>query len=236
MRFVPKVREGGSYLEVQDDSGVVLTRLPIDAALTVAGDLEIGAVEFKNASDDTRAKIGALSGLVLGDSGLPVAAYPIASERHLGEVGGNTAVVTVTPTVDGAAYQAGDVLGGKMTVPAIMRADAKSGVLQLVGMACKVDHAFDIDVIIFNADPSSSTFTNNNAVAVDPADLSKIVGVAHLTDRTDLGTPIWSQATNLGIPVGAPAADDFWAVAVVRGALDLQGDGDVIFVFGMLRD
>jgi len=36
------------------------------------GDVEIGAIELKNATDDTRAKIGALSGIASTDNGLPV--------------------------------------------------------------------------------------------------------------------------------------------------------------------
>lgn len=40
---------------------------------TLTGDVEIGAVEIKNGADDTRAKVGAGSGLVAGDNALAVA-------------------------------------------------------------------------------------------------------------------------------------------------------------------
>lgn len=44
-----------------------------------ASDLEIGAVELKNASDDTRARIGALTGAASSDNGISVASFPVKS-------------------------------------------------------------------------------------------------------------------------------------------------------------
>jgi hypothetical protein len=41
-----------------------------------AGDIELGAVELKNGTDDTRAKVGAASGAASGDNALVVAAVP----------------------------------------------------------------------------------------------------------------------------------------------------------------
>jgi hypothetical protein len=57
-----------------DGSGNVQTFLVgTDGSLTLtSGDIEIGAVELKNATDDTRAKIAALSGLAASDVGLGV--------------------------------------------------------------------------------------------------------------------------------------------------------------------
>jgi len=45
----------------------------LTTAIIETGDIEIGAVELKNASDDTRAKVGAGSGMVAGDNALAVA-------------------------------------------------------------------------------------------------------------------------------------------------------------------
>lgn len=59
-----------------DGSGNVQTLLlGTDGGLAVAlqaEDIEIGAVELKDAASDTRSKIAVLSGLVAGDIGLPV--------------------------------------------------------------------------------------------------------------------------------------------------------------------
>jgi hypothetical protein len=64
-----------------------------DVSLEV-NDLEIGAVELKNATDDTRAKVGAISGLSASDNGIAVAALLIAGTNNLGKVD----VPTATPT------------------------------------------------------------------------------------------------------------------------------------------
>src|SRR3990167_471268 len=45
----------------------------LTTAIIETGDIEIGAVELKNATDDTRAKVGAGSGMVAGDNALAVA-------------------------------------------------------------------------------------------------------------------------------------------------------------------
>lgn len=69
------IRSGSSDATLQ----IVFFDGPVDGtigtatAVTVStSDIEIGAVELKNATDDTRAKIGALSGLASSDNGLGV--------------------------------------------------------------------------------------------------------------------------------------------------------------------
>lgn len=153
---------------------------------------------------------------------------------------GFTDVITATPTVSATPdYTVGDVIGGLMTVSDSLRdvSAAQSGIIHLVGMASQVDHSIDVDIIIFASNPTNSTFTDNSALAVDVDDAAKIVGVAQLTTRVDLGTPIWSQATNLAIPIRVSSGKDFYAVAVDRtGGLNLAATDDITFVFGILQD
>ncbi len=61
----------------------------------LVGDIEIGAVEMKDAATDTRAKIGALSGLATSDNGIPVAALLLAGASNVGKVDPNTATLTI---------------------------------------------------------------------------------------------------------------------------------------------
>ena len=52
-----------------------------------ASDIELGAVELKNATNDTRAKIAAISTLLTSDAGMAVAAALLAGTNLIGKVG-----------------------------------------------------------------------------------------------------------------------------------------------------
>lgn len=79
-----------------------------------ASDIQIGAVEIKNGADDTRAKVGAVSGLAVGDNGLPVAARLF----DIGEGDYETVAASQTDQVLGATGATGDYLSGLLIVPA----------------------------------------------------------------------------------------------------------------------
>ena len=44
-----------------------------------------------------------------------------AGEAHIGEVGGNTGIIAVTPTVSLVAYTANDCVGGGFAIPGAVR-------------------------------------------------------------------------------------------------------------------
>ena len=101
-----------------------------------------------------------------------------AGEAHVGQIGGTVAVLTPTVTVDAALYATGDNMGGKLTLTGMTRIAAGSGMVQSVVITSKTLATFTADVIFFNADPSTSTFTTNVAQALHDDDLPKIIGVA----------------------------------------------------------
>lgn len=84
-------------------------------------DIEIGAVELKNGTDDTRAKIGVVSGLATSDNGLPVAAYLLTGANVIGAVTqSGTWTVTASNVTGNIAHDAVDSgnpvkIGGKVS-------------------------------------------------------------------------------------------------------------------------
>src|SRR3990167_4511829 len=56
------------------------------------GDIEVGSVEIKNADDDTRAKVGAGSGMAVGDNAVAVADANVKSDT--------SAIKTAVETID----------------------------------------------------------------------------------------------------------------------------------------
>lgn len=155
----------------------------------------------------------------------------------MGNVGGLTTVLDVTPTVEAAAYATGDVIGGKMTIPNAMRRDGGSGILQSVHLCSRSDLTVDADLIIFSEDPTGTTFTENGAVAIAAADVGKVLGVIPITTRKDLGTPVVACATNLALPVKSAAASrSLFACLVMRGAYTPGTTTDLTVRFGLLQD
>lgn len=154
-----------------------------------------------------------------------------------GSVGGFTVVCDVTPAVEATPdYSTGDVMGGKMTIANAARVSGGSGLIQTVTLASKVDLTVDVDVIFFDANPSTTTFTENAAVAIDVADAAKVIGVVTLATRVDLGTPVVAHEGGLMIPFDCASGKDLYAVAVARGTINLGTTSDLTFRFGILQD
>ena len=88
----------GAWYIVKGDLTLAAYTLPMNAVIT--GDVEIGAVELKNATDDTRAKVGAVSGLAVSDNGIVTATTLLAGTQSIGTVG--RSATSVTPTAQGS--------------------------------------------------------------------------------------------------------------------------------------
>lgn len=100
----------------------------IAGATINAGDLEVGAVELKNASDDTRAKIAILSSLVAGDIGLGVADPVLAAA--LAAILGTTADAAVgdaTGTINAHLRQIAKTLATGEAVSIVDGGDVTQG-------------------------------------------------------------------------------------------------------------
>lgn len=68
-------------------------------------------------------------------------------------------VITVTPVVDTNQYAAGDDIGGIMTFTGLLCGPTKTGLVESVTITDKNNQAVEYDVVIFSANPTSSTST-----------------------------------------------------------------------------
>lgn len=150
-------------------------------------------------------------------------------------VGGNVGVVSAVPTTAAGAYASGDVIGTKMTFAASTLAAGGSAMVQAVTVNSKTAQTTAMDLILFNADPTNSTFTDNAALAVDVADFSKVIGVVHITDWTNLGTPAVAQANNLALPFTL-AATSLYGVLVALAAITLGSASDFSASLRLVRN
>lgn len=156
-----------------------------------------------------------------------VAAATPAGENYIGKNGGDVYSLTAIPVVSTTPYTAGDVVGTKMTLANASRLAAGSGIVQALMLHSKGALTGPFDVLLFSADPTNSTFTDNAALAVNAADFDKLIGVVHVTDWTSLGTPSLGQALSLGLPFKLPANNTLFAVIVARGTPTLTSTSQI---------
>lgn len=208
------------------------------------GDIQIGAVELKNDSDDTRAKVGsgvaanALRAVLATDIGLPAGTNAIgklaansgvdigdvdvlsiaAGENHLGKVGGNATVVTVALTLDTSAYASGDLLADAQVVTNAMRANDATGLLTSLVVVDEDDQGAAFDIYILDANVSLGT--ENAAPSVSDADARNILAriPVSTSDYADLGGVRIARPSFDPIVVSPASGTRNLYVAVVNGS------------------
>jgi hypothetical protein len=152
-------------------------------------------------------------------------------------VSGKSTVVTASPACDTAAYAAGDLIGGKLTLSSVVPITAGSGIIHSVVLADQANQKSKIDVVFFNSDPSGTTFTDQAALDVADADLLKIVGVitietfyyiafadnavatktsSGLVFKLATGTTLYACLVSRGTPTFAAATDLQLSVKILQ--------------------
>ncbi|KKN77959.1 hypothetical protein LCGC14_0355240 [marine sediment metagenome] len=153
-------------------------------------------------------------------------------------VGGYTKIVEATPAVEATPdYSAGDLLGGKIIFANAVRGSGHhSGVVQSVVITDLAKQSINIDVLLFDTEPTNTTFTENGAFDVDDTDILNLVGVALVSDWKAFNDNSMGQALNLGIPFDLGTGTTLWAVMVSRGTINLGATSDITLRVGILQD
>jgi hypothetical protein len=158
-------------------------------------------------------------------------------QNVIGNVGGTNKIIDVQLTVQAAAYATGEIIGGKITIPKAMARDGGSGLLKSVLLCSKADLTVNMDLVLFSEDPSGTTFSENNAVAIATTDVAKVLGAVQLATRFDIGTPVVAGAYNVDMVVQSAAdSRSLFACLIARGAYTPAATADVILRFGIQRD
>lgn len=109
-------------------------------------------------------------------------------------VRGHSFDIAVVPTVTAGAYSAGDIVGGLLTFGVAEAPDAPVVITGVV-VAVKAAVTSDLKLVLFNADPTATTKTDNAAYSLNAADVFKVIDVIDFANgspaalATDHGTP-----------------------------------------------
>jgi hypothetical protein len=189
--------------------------------------------------------LAALPALVAGAAAIGtvgVTALPAlpAGTNQIGLVtaGGYTTQIQATPTVQAAAYAAGQCVGGLITLANAGRVTSGSGLVQAMTASFVSGVLPSLDIILFNANPTGSTLTDKTTAAVATADLAKVIGIIHLTDATLLGatTPSFCQGEQQAMPFKLPSGTSLYASVVTRTAITLTSTTDMVVSANLLQD
>lgn len=101
-----------------------------------------------------------------------------AGENVIGKVGGVSASITPTITVSTTpAYTAGDSIGGKITLANAVRVSGGTALLASVMILDRANQKPAGTILIYNADPTAATLTDNAAVVNSTDDLKVIAAI-----------------------------------------------------------
>lgn len=144
-------------------------------------------------------------------------------------VGGKAIKPSVT--VSTSAYSANFVMGGKLTLTGIGRANSRPPRLTGVKLDTDTVQTQTFLVYLFSSDPSNSTFTDRATFTLASADRAKVMGVVRLNDIIADGGGSVHQALDLNRVLDLGAATAAYAVIVTTGAATFGASTDVTVEF-----
>jgi len=156
--------------------------------------------------------------------------------------GGYTALVKLTGAqigVSGAAYATGDVLGDTSPIAVeVVRGKNGTGILQSLIIQDLSKQSIALDMVVFDSNPTATTFTDNSALDIADADLPKVIGVVSVASTDYAAFNDSSVATKTAISLliqNYSTLTQVWVCFVTRGAPTYVAD-ELSAVIGILQD
>lgn len=163
------------------------------------------------------------------NTGLP------AGTNAIGAVTGQGAQIAQTPTIQAAAYSAGNIIGAPSTFANALPSSF-NGILQSITLAFKGSVQTGLfQVAVFSATPTG-TFTDKAAPAIATADSANLIGVYSLsTPVSSLGTHTVFNLDGIGKQIKG-ASTSLYAVVICQTALSANpaSTTDMIVTLGVL--
>lgn len=158
------------------------------------------------------------------------------------KTGGITNVVKLTGVqvgVDSAAYASGDVLGDKCPISVeLIRKDNGTGILQSIITQDLSKQSGAYDIVVFDSNPTATTFTDNSALDIADADLPKVIGVISVvsSDYASFNDNSVGTTKGVGLPIqNASTTNKIWIGLVSRDTKTYVAD-ELSIAFGILQD
>lgn len=100
-----------------------------------------------------------LNVFVRNDAENPANSTILSGENHIGEVGTNTKILRMNPTIQTSLYTSGKVIGGLITLNGATRKNGGTGLISnLVARIASSTVYPALEITLFSENPTSSTF------------------------------------------------------------------------------
>jgi len=159
----------------------------------------------------------------------------VASEAHIGQVGGDSDTVSATPTITAGAYSAEDIVGGVQTLTDAARVAGKEVVLESIVITDLAKQNAAFDIFFFDREPTNGTYTDNVALDIDDADMAFCIGYVSLSGYANSADSSVGALRNIGLGL-SPNASNLYAIAKCTGTPTYASTSDLTFKYFFLRD
>lgn len=203
-----------------------------NVVLTPAGGYNPGVTASVNLTD-----VITIGTLVLGSATISSMAALVAGEAHVGEVGGSTLKVAVTPTITAGAYHANDVVGGIQTFANAARVSGGTGKIDTIVVRDLAAQNVVLQIFFFSATPGTGTYTDNAAMDLDDTDSALCLGhiTVAATDYISLADNSIATMRNVGLDYTC-AATSLFALIRTTGTPTYVSTSDLIITIHFLRN
>jgi hypothetical protein len=170
-------------------------------------------------------------------NGVQVNAALPAGANAIGNVGGKTVSVCVTPTVTASnSYGTNYVVGGLLTFSNAFTSTG-TGILQSVVVTVKKVETSGFTFYPFNSNPSNTTWTDAAVANINASDVAAVREPVALSAASGLGTHTVAWGTGLG-EAFAPVATSMYGILLANAALTNQfgSTSDVQVCVKVLQD
>lgn len=139
---------------------------------------------------------------------------------------------------DGAAYASGDLIGDQSPITlAAARVSGGSGIIHSITIKDLSKQNAALKVVIFDSNPSGTTFTDNAALDVADADIDKIIGWVDIAaaDYISFADSSVAHIKGLSIPFLASGSVNLYFCIISNGTPTYVAD-ELSIAFGILQD
>jgi hypothetical protein len=148
-----------------------------------------------------------------------------------------TTVLSATPVVSTTpAYAANDCVGGLMTFALAAKSTGRGFVVHSVVITDKGKQNAALKLILFDSNPSGSTFTDNAAITIVDADLIKVIGVVDVTSYTSFADNSVGVAASAGLACKLASGTSLYGVLFTTGTPTYTATSDLTVRLGLLQD
>lgn len=125
-------------------------------------------------------------------------------------------IIAINPPVDTANYANNDILFAPLELTSALFAAGRSITLQDVVTAEIGTNQISMDLVFFNEAPTG-TYTINTAIALDNADVPRVIGVIrHDNTNKNFGSNSAGRTLNINLILAPLAGTSVWVMGIVR--------------------